>query len=116
MVNYIRTKVHYAKEEGGLVWFHFYSWYGRGWISISKRVFDRSMKKRLIKELYGKSNSRTRKQIKALEKEVKKLRKQGNEASAKSREYHIHALRLRIKKDLGLHDLIGKTITFRIDL
>jgi len=115
MANYIRTKIHYAKEEGGLVWFHFYSWYGRGWFSISKNVFERSMKKRLMKKLYKAGNKRIQKNINALEKEAKKLRKQGNEASAKSRECHIHALRLKIKKDLHVHDLAGKTIIFRID-
>ena len=115
MVNYIRAKVHYVKEEGGLYWFHFYSWYGKGWVSISKKIFDHSMKKRLIKELYGKNNNRIIKHIKALEREVKRLRKAGCEASAKSREYRIHALRLKIKKDLGVHDLVGKRITFRID-
>ena len=55
MVNYIRGKVHYAKEEGGLIWFHIYSWHGRGWISISKNIFEYGMKKRLIKELYDDS-------------------------------------------------------------
>jgi hypothetical protein len=98
MANYVRGKVHYVKEHAGLIWFHFYSWYGRGWISISKNIFDHSMKKRLIKQLYGKSNKRTEQHIKALEREASKLRKDGKEAEAKSREYHIHALKLRIKK------------------
>ena len=115
MVHYVRGKVHYVKESGGLIWFHFYSWYGRGWISISKRIFDYSMKKRLIKELYGADNKKIERHIKALEREVKRLKKEGSKASAKSREYHIHALRLKIKKDLHVHDLIGKKVTFRLD-
>jgi len=115
MVNYVKGKVHYAKEEGGLYWFHIYSWYGRGWISVSKDIFDHNMKKKLIKQLYGKHNKGIRRHIKTLEGEAKKLRKDGNEAAAKSREYHIHSLRLKIKKDLHIHDLVGKTITFRID-
>ncbi len=115
MVHYIRGKIHYVKEEGRLVWFHFYSWYGKGWISISKKVFDHSMKKRLIKELYRANNKKIERHIKALEKEAAKLRKQGKAAEAKSREYHIHALRLKIKKDLHVHDLVGKKVTFRLD-
>lgn len=115
MVNYIKGKVHYVKEEVNLIWFHFYSWYGKGWISISKKVFDHSMKKGLIKELYRASNKKIERHIKALEKEATKLRKHGKVAEAKSREYHIHALRLKIKKDLHVHDLVGKKVTFRLD-
>ncbi|MBW2982560.1 hypothetical protein KY343_06780 [Candidatus Woesearchaeota archaeon] len=115
MVNYVRGKVHYAKESGGLIWFHIYSWHGRGWISISKKIFDHSMRNRLIKEIYGTNNKKIQKHIKILEKEASKLRKQGRAAEAKSREYHIHALRLKIKKDLHVHDLVGKRITLRFD-
>ena len=115
MVSWIRGKVHYVKEESGLIWFHIYSWYGRGWISINKDIFEKSMKKRLVELLYRADNRRIERNIRVLEREVKKLRKEGKEAEAKSREYHIHSLRLKIKKDLNLHDLIGKKITLRLD-
>ncbi len=115
MVSYIRGKVHYGKEEGGLIWFHIYSWHGRGWVSISKNIFDRGMKKRLMKEIYGPGNARIERHIKALEREVHRLRRQRKNVEARSREHHIHALRLSIKKDLHVHDLVGKKVTFRID-
>jgi hypothetical protein len=115
MVNYVRGKVHYVKEEGGLIWFHIYSWHGRGWVSINKNIFDHSMRRGLIKELYRAENKRTERHIKTLERESKRLRKQGKNAEARGKEHRIHALRLKIKKDLHVHDLVGKRITLVID-
>ena len=115
MVNYIRGKVHYAKEEGCLIWFHIYSLHVRGWISIDKNIFEHGMKKRLIKELYRAENRRIEKAIRASEKKAARLMRKGEHVEAKSIGYHIHALRLKIKKDIHLHDLIGKRIIFRLD-
>jgi hypothetical protein len=115
MVHYVRGRVHYVKEDGGLIWFHIYSWYGRGWVSISKNIFDRGMKKRLIRVVYGSGNRRIERHIKILEKEAHRLRRRGKDVEARSKEHHIHALRLSIKKELHVHDLVGRKVTFRID-
>ena len=114
MVHHVRGKVHYVKEESGLIWFHIYSWHGRGWVSISKEIFEHSMKG-LIKELYIAENRRIERHIKALERETHRLRREGKDVEARSKEHHAHALRLSIKKDFHIHDLVGKKITFRID-
>ena len=115
MVNYVRGRVHYVKEESGLVWFHLYSWHGRGWVSISKNIFDRGMKKRLMKEIYGSENAKLERHIRILEKDARVLRRKGKDVDARSREHHANALKLRIKKDLRIHDLVGRKITFRMD-
>ncbi|MBW2966081.1 hypothetical protein KY342_03180 [Candidatus Woesearchaeota archaeon] len=111
----VTGKVHYVKEESGLLWFHFYSWYGRGWMSISKNVFERSMKKKLMKELYGKENRRIKREIAWLQREAKRLRREGKDMDARSNEYQIHALRLKIKKDVHPHDLVGYKVSLTID-
>jgi len=115
MVHYVRGKVHYVKDEGGLVWFHIYSWHGRGWVSISKNIFEHGMKKRLMREIYGSENNKLERHARYLEKEAKRLRRKGEDVEARSKEHHAHALKLRVKKDLHIHDLVGRKVTFRID-
>jgi hypothetical protein len=110
----VTGKVHYVKEESGLIWLHFYSWYGRGWISISKNVFEKSMKKKLMNEIYGKENKKIKREIAGLQRENKKLRKEGRDIDIKSNEYQIHALKLKIKKDIHPHDLVGYDVTLTL--
>jgi len=111
----VTGEVHYVKEQGGLIWLHFYSkWYGRGWISISKDVFERSMKNKLMSEIYKKENKKIKKEIKELQRENKRLRKEGRDVDVKSNEYQIHGLKLKLKRDLHPSDLVGYSVTLTI--
>ncbi len=110
----LKGKVTSAKEQGGLVWLHISGWAGSGWISLSKNLFVNVYTKRLIKQLYGKHNRIIEKRIKKLQYEIKLAKKEKKEHAVMEREYHIHALKGQLKKELHMHDLIGKKIYLRI--
>ena len=111
----IRGNIKSAKEHEGMVWFHISSWSGIGWVSLSKNLFDKVYRKRLLKLLYSKHNRVIERNISRLEHEIKVLNKKaGSEHAVRQKEYQIHSLREKLKKELHLHDLEGKKIYLRL--
>ena len=111
----LKGKVTSAKEHAGLVWLHISGWSGRGWVALSKNLFDNVYRKKLINQMYGKHNRSIQKKIKGLEREIKKLKKgEGKEYTIREREYQIHALKGQLKEELHMHDLERKKIFLRI--
>ena len=112
---FVRGIVKSAKEHEGMVCLHISSRHGIGWLALSKEIFARAYQKRLIKQMYGKSNRRVERDIRRLEHEIKLLKKEkGKEHLAKQREYEIYSLKGKIKKELHMHDLEGKRIYLRM--
>ena len=112
----LKGKITSAKEHGGHVWLHLSKWgAGSGWISISKIVFDNVFRDKIVKKVYAKYNRNVVRKIKKLQRQIKLLKKEKEkEYAIRDRENQIHALRSTIKKDLHMHDIVGKKIDLRI--
>ncbi len=111
----LKGKVTSAKEHAGLVWLHISSWSGKGWVALSKNLFDNVYKKRLINQIYGRHNRSIKTKINGLEREIKRLKKgEGKEYTIREKEYQIHVLRGQLKEEIHMHDLERKKIFLRI--
>ena len=111
----LKGKITSAKEHAGLVWLHTSAKKAGGWVALSKGLFDSVYKKVLIKQLYSKHNRLIERKIHLLRREIKLLKKEeGREHAIKDKEEQIRNLESQIKRDLHLHDLIGKKIRLKI--
>jgi hypothetical protein len=106
----IKTEITHAKEEYGYIWLYVH----HRWIAIDKHIFEHYFKDRLVEELYGHENRRIEKEIYNNEREMKRLRHEGKELEARSREYHIMHLKSQIKREVAVQDIAGKRI--KLDL